>query len=153
MREISYAVYEYPFCRLKIGCTDEAVQYVLFTDEAAGGARTPLSDRADAQLREYFAGTRREFDLPLAPEGTAFRKQVWAALLEIPYGETRSYREIAERIGSPKAVRAVGGANHHNPISILIPCHRVVGAGGGLTGYAGGLETKAQLLALEGARG
>ncbi len=153
MKDISYVVYEYPFCRLKIGCTDEAVCAVLFTDEAVGGAHTPLSDRADLQLREYFAGERREFDLPLAPEGTAFRKRVWTALCEVPYGETRSYREIAERIGSPKAVRAVGGANHHNPISILVPCHRVVGAGGGLTGYAGGLETKERLLALEGARG
>ena len=105
---------------------------------------------APAQLREYFAGTRRTFDLPLAPRGTAFQQRVWAALRAIPYGETCTYGELAAAIGSPSASRAVGMANHHNPIPIVIPCHRVIGANGTLTGYAGGLEIKRKLLALEG---
>lgn len=118
----------------------------------ADGAQdaSPLLDAAEAQLREYFAGTRRTFDLPLAPRGTAFQQRVWAALRAIPYGETRTYGELAAAIGSPSASRAVGMANHHNPIPIVIPCHRVIGANGTLTGYAGGLEIKRKLLALEG---
>ena len=111
---------------------------------------SPLLDAAEAQLREYFAGTRRTFDLPLAPRGTAFQQRVWAALRAIPYGETRTYGELAAAIGSPSASRAVGMANHHNPIPIVIPCHRVIGANGTLTGYTGGLEIKRKLLALEG---
>ena len=111
---------------------------------------SPLLDAAEAQLREYFAGTRRTFDLPLAPRGTAFQQRVWAALRAIPYGETCTYGELAAAIGSPSASRAVGMANHHNPIPIVIPCHRVIGANGTLTGYAGGLEIKRKLLALEG---
>ena len=109
--------------------------------------------RAARQLAEYFAGTRRTFDLPLAftARGTPFQQKVWRALLTIPFGETRSYGEIAAQIGSPRAVRAVGAANGRNPISIVAPCHRVVGANGKLTGFAGGLENKAYLLALEGA--
>ena len=106
--------------------------------------------QAKAQLSEYFAGTRQEFTLPLSPKGTPFQQKVWAALQTIPYGQTRSYGEIARQIGSPKAARAVGMANHHNPIAILIPCHRVVGQNGALTGYAGGLERKKALLQLEG---
>lgn len=109
----------------------------------------PLAARAEAQLREYFSGERRDFDLPLRPEGTEFQLSVWEALRTIPYGERRSYGEIAAQIGRPRACRAVGMANHRNPISILIPCHRVVGASGQLTGYGGGLEAKAALLALE----
>ncbi|ARP88121.1 methylated-DNA--[protein]-cysteine S-methyltransferase [Bordetella genomosp. 9] len=105
----------------------------------------------ERQLREYFAGERVCFDLPLDFCGTEFQKRVWQALLEIPYGETRSYRDIALRIGHATAVRAVGAANGRNPISIVAPCHRVVGASGGLTGFAGGLPAKAALLALEGA--
>lgn len=101
------------------------------------------------QLVEYFAGERREFHLPLHPRGTPFQQEVWEALQKIPYGETRSYRQIAEAIGRPNACRAVGGANHHNPIMIVIPCHRVVGADGSLTGYASGLEVKQKLLRLE----
>ena len=111
---------------------------------------SPLLDAAEAQLREYFAGARRTFDLPLAPHGTAFQQRVWAALRAIPYGETRTYGELAAAIGSPNASRAVGMANHRNPIPIIIPCHRVIGANGTLTGYAGGLEVKRKLLALEG---
>lgn len=113
-------------------------------------ADTPLLVQAKAQLSEYFAGTRQEFTLPLSPKGTPFQQKVWAALQTIPYGQTRSYGEIARQIGSPKAARAVGMANHHNPIAILIPCHRVVGQNGALTGYAGGLERKKALLQLEG---
>jgi methylated-DNA-[protein]-cysteine S-methyltransferase len=104
---------------------------------------------AERQLAEYFAGTRRTFELPLDFEGTEFQRSVWAALLTIPYGETRSYGQIARQIGRPKAVRAVGAANGRNPLSIVAPCHRVIGASGELTGFAGGLETKEFLLALE----
>lgn len=101
------------------------------------------------QLEEYFAGRRRSFDLSLAPVGTPFQRRVWDALREIPYGETVSYGEIARRIGRPGAARAVGLANGRNPISVIVPCHRVIGAGGGLTGYGGGLERKRLLLELE----
>ena len=104
---------------------------------------------ARQQLEEYFAGARRQFDLPLAPRATAFQARVLAALQTIPYGETRSYRDIAEALGNPKAVRAVGGANARNPIPIVIPCHRVIGRGGALTGFGGGLDAKRVLLALE----
>ena len=102
------------------------------------------------QLDEYFAGWRREFSVPLLASGTRFRQRVWNALQDIPYGETITYQTLAKRIGQPKACRAVGGANHHNPISILIPCHRVVGSNGQLTGYGGGLPIKDFLLTLEG---
>ena len=112
---------------------------------------TPLLARGREELLEYLAGARRDFDLPLAPQGTPFQQRVWAALREIPYGQTRSYRELALAAGSPRGYRAVGMANHRNPIPILIPCHRVVGADGSLTGYAGGLELKRKLLELEGA--
>ena len=104
---------------------------------------------AAAQLQEYFAGERATFDVPLRLEGPAFRRQVWEALLEIPYGETASYGQIADRIGKPGAARAVGVANGHNPIAIIVPCHRVIGANGSLTGYGGGLHRKQILLDLE----
>lgn len=103
------------------------------------------------QIEEYFAGSRREFDLPLAPAGTDFQQKVWRALLEIPYGRTASYMEQAQRLGNAKAVRAVGLANGRNPIPIVIPCHRVIGSNGSLTGYAGGLAIKRALLEMEGA--
>lgn len=136
---------------------DGAALFGLYFD---GHRRTPrltdLGPRADAgfdeaarQLGEYFAGTRREFDLELAPRGSAFEKQVWALLTDIPYGETRTYGQLAAELGDPAAAQAVGNANGWNPISIIVPCHRVVGAGGGLTGYAGGLERKRFLLSLE----
>jgi methylated-DNA-[protein]-cysteine S-methyltransferase len=102
-----------------------------------------------SQLTEYFAGEREEFDLPLDPQGTEFQLAVWRALTEIPYGETRSYGQIAEAVGRPKAARAVGMANNKNPIAVIVPCHRVIGAGGALVGYAGGLERKTLLLELE----
>lgn len=110
---------------------------------------TPLLAEGKQQLLEYLSGQRRVFDLPLAPRGTEFYRSVWHALEDIPYGETRSYRDIAQAVGRPKAVRAVGQANHNNPIPIIIPCHRVVGANGSLTGYGGGLDLKERLLRLE----
>ncbi len=109
----------------------------------------PVLVETEAQLRDYFAGTRDRFDLPLDMAGTDFQKRVWAQLLAIPFGETRTYGEIARAIGSPNAVRAVGGANGRNPISIVAPCHRVIGGNGTLTGFAGGLEAKRYLLAHE----
>lgn len=109
----------------------------------------PLLRLARDQLREYFAGRRRDFDLPLAPRGTQFQLLVWRALRAIPYGETRSYGQIAAAAGNPRACRAVGLANNRNPIAIIVPCHRVIGADGSLTGYAAGLDIKARLLALE----
>lgn len=109
----------------------------------------PLLLRTEAQLAEYFAGERRAFDLPLDFSGTVFQKQVWAALLAIPFGQTRSYADIARAIGRPTASRAVGAANGRNPISIVTPCHRVIGASGALTGFAGGLAAKRHLLDLE----
>lgn len=112
---------------------------------------TPVIRVCAKQLQEYFAGRRKDFDLPLSPEGTAFEKEVWQALRTIPYGELRTYGQMAAQLGRPTASRAVGRANGLNPIGILIPCHRVIGANGKLTGYAGGLEMKERLLALEGA--
>jgi methylated-DNA-[protein]-cysteine S-methyltransferase len=110
---------------------------------------TALLDRAVSQLNEYFAGSRRSFDLPLAPSGTEFQLACWRALAEIPYGETRSYGEQARRIGRPDRARAVGAANGANPIAIILPCHRVIGADGSLVGFGGGLGTKRRLLDLE----
>jgi methylated-DNA-[protein]-cysteine S-methyltransferase len=110
---------------------------------------TPLLLEAKIQLEEYFAGKRREFRLPLAPKGTEFQQRVWKALLAIPYGETRSYGEIARDIGNPRASRAVGMANNRNPIAIIIPCHRVIGSTGRLVGYGGGLDKKEFLLNIE----
>ena len=110
----------------------------------------PALAKTRAQLDEYFAGNRQHFDLPLAPSGTTFQKAVWAALSEIPFGEVRSYGDIAKGIGKPSAVRAVGAANSRNPLPVVVPCHRVIGTDGSLTGFAGGLERKRQLLTLEG---
>ena len=112
----------------------------------------PALAAAGTQLREYFAGARREFSLALAPDGNPFELRVWSALREIPYGETVSYGEIARRIGAPAAARAVGLANGRNPIAVIVPCHRVIGADGSLTGYGGGLERKRALLDLEAGR-
>jgi methylated-DNA-[protein]-cysteine S-methyltransferase len=111
---------------------------------------TPLLKTAAAQLQSYLQGELSVFSLPLAPAGTPFMQQVWACISKIPYGRTASYHEIADLVGSPRAARAVGLANHRNPIPIFIPCHRVVGANGSLTGYRGGLELKRRLLAIEG---
>lgn len=134
----------------------EALSHLLFGRVELLGAQeeaSPLLEEAKRQLGEYFAKGRRAFDLPLAPKGTAFQMRVWQALQSIPYGETRNYQQVAEMAGSPKACRAAGMANHNNPLSILIPCHRVIGKDGGLTGYGGGLEAKRFLLELEGAWG
>ncbi len=135
-----------------------ALVAITWPDDRPGRVRLPpFEDRpnepvlveAAIQLDDYFARRRDRFDLPLAPRGTSFQQDVWAALRTIPYGETRSYAAIAAQIGRPAAVRAVGAANGRNPLSIVVPCHRVVGSGGHLTGFAGGLATKRQLLALE----
>ncbi|MFH4895344.1 methylated-DNA--[protein]-cysteine S-methyltransferase [Vibrio sp. Y42_MX_L11] len=115
----------------------------------ARDAQHPVLRQAVTQLNEYFSGLRNEFELPLAATGTDFQNQVWQALTTIPYGETWSYQDLANAIGNPKAVRAVGLANGKNPISIVVPCHRVIGKSGKLTGYAGGVERKQRLLSLE----
>jgi len=112
--------------------------------------KTPLLLEAEQQLAAYLSGSRTGFDLPLQPQGTPFQQKVWTALQQIPHGETRTYRQIAEQIGQPTAARAVGMANHRNPLLIFIPCHRVVGCDGALTGYAGGVHMKRELLHLEG---
>jgi len=111
---------------------------------------TQLLKTAAEQLKEYLAGNRQTFDLPLDPRGTEFQKAVWNALLDIPFGEIRSYKQVAEAIGNPKACRAVGMANNKNPILIVIPCHRVIGSDGSLVGYGGGIDLKEKLLKLEG---
>jgi len=112
---------------------------------------TPVMRQTERQLAEYFRGERRDFDLPLAPVGTLFQRQVWATLAGIPYGQTISYAQLAQRVSKPTAMRAVGAANGRNPLPIVLPCHRVIGADGSLTGFGGGLPTKQFLLQLEGA--
>jgi methylated-DNA-[protein]-cysteine S-methyltransferase len=114
-------------------------------------ASVPPLPEAARQLRAYFDGSLTDFDLPLAPQGTAFQRKVWRALCDIPFGETISYAQLAHRVGNPKASRAVGMANSRNPVSIIVPCHRVIGADGSLTGYAGGIERKRALLVHEAA--
>ena len=139
-----------PVGTLLVEAEDGAITKLDYVDVIGKNDTCPVLDEAERQLREYFEGKRRAFDLPLAPEGTVFQQRVWAALREIPWGEVRSYGDIARRIGQPGATQAVGGANHRNPIAILIPCHRVIGADGGMTGYGGGLDRKRALLRLEG---
>ena len=143
---------------LKLVATENALVAVLWENENPKRVRLaelieqvdhPILLETQKQLCEYFAGTRQQFDLPLDFEGTVFQKKVWQALLAIPFGETRSYRDIAEKVGNIKAVRAVGAANGKNPISIIAPCHRVVGVNGKLVGFAGGLNNKEILLGLE----
>ena len=119
-------------------------------DEPLRPPETPLLIQAERELGEYFSGTRRGFDLPLAPQGTDFQRRVWRALQDIPYGQTRSYAQLAAAVGAPRACRAVGGANGRNPLPILIPCHRVIAADGRLAGFSAGLERKEALLELEG---
>ena len=121
-------------------------------DESTGALTPRQLDDLSTQLTEYFNGTRKTFHYPLAPRGTPFQLAVWNALLEIPYGATMTYAQLAHRIGKPNAVRAVGAANGANPIPVIIPCHRVIGSNGTLTGYGGGIERKQWLLALEGQR-
>lgn len=138
-----------PIGLLTIEETDGAITALRFGGETVSPPPTPLLQRAAQQLTEYFAARRRRFDLPLRPQGTAFQQAAWSALCDIPYGQTRTYAQQAAAIGNPKACRAVGMANHRNPLPLFIPCHRVIGAGGKLTGYAGGLAVKRFLLELE----
>lgn len=123
---------------------------ILFGEAAGSESGDPVLREARRQLEEYFAGSRRDFDLPLGASGTPFQQQVWRALGTIPFGQTASYSDVARLIGRPRAVRAVGAANGRNPLAIVVPCHRVIGSDGQLTGYAGGLEVKCWLLAHEG---
>ncbi len=144
------AYYESSLGFLKISCENGGITEIKCVPQP-GPDHTPcpVSDQAAAQFLEYFAGSRKAFDLPLAPKGTPFQQSVWQALLQIPYGQTRSYGQIAASIGSPGASRAIGMACNKNPIWIAIPCHRVLGRGQALTGYAGGLAMKQALLTLE----
>lgn len=158
MKTRSFHLLPSPVGTLKLVASDAGLSAILWENDRAG--RVPLGQlqpddhhpvilSAARQLTEYFAGNRESFDLPLAPEGTVFQQEVWAALRTIPFGETRTYADIARQIGRPKAVRAVGAANGRNPISIITPCHRVIGSNGELTGFAGGLKTKEFLLNFE----
>src|SRR5262249_20412718 len=149
-----------PVGALTLIASNDGLAAILWENDRAGRVRldvvaedagNPVLRETERQLAEYFAGRRKAFDLTLDFAGTAFQKKVWHALLTIPFGETRSYAQIARQIGHPTAVRAVGAANGRNPISIVAPCHRVIGSSGALTGFAGGLDVKAQLLRLEGA--
>jgi methylated-DNA-[protein]-cysteine S-methyltransferase len=152
---MNYRLLETPVGTLRLVSDGSALTAIEFEGRYRDGAGEEsasdpvLSDCSD-QLREYFAGRRTRFDLPLSPEGTAFQQSVWQALGDIPFGAQRSYADIARAIGRPGAARAVGAANGRNPLPIVVPCHRVVGSDGSLTGYAGGLEIKRRLLALEG---
>ncbi len=146
---------ETPIGPLTLTEEDGALTGVLFSPDAPRGAlvaETPLIRQAFEQLEEYFRGERRAFDLPMDARGTPFQRRCWQALLAIPYGQTRTYAQQAQAVGSPRACRAVGMANHRNPLPVLIPCHRVVGADGSLTGYAGGLRIKQMLLEIEQSR-
>lgn len=145
-------IYQYlnsPIGFIKITANDEAINEVTFVENEEEDKPNALTQEAVNQLMEYFEGKRKVFDLPLSPIGTPFQQAVWKALCSIPYGETRSYGEIAKMIGNSKASRAVGMANNRNPISIIIPCHRVIGASGKLVGYGGGIDKKIYLLNLE----
>ncbi len=149
MQNENYAIYSLPCGRLRISYIYSAIVGINRTEQMDKGCPSALSDSAYEQLTEYFNGKRREFDLPYFTNGTAFQERVWRALTQIPYGQTISYKQLAATVGNEKACRAVGGANNKNPISIIIPCHRVVGARGDLVGYGGGLDMKAVLLELE----
>lgn len=138
-----------PIGQLKVIANDDAVIEVVFDSSPTIGESNEVVELALNQLSEYFAGTRQVFELPLGAKGTDFRQQVWQQLCEIPYGQTVSYSDIANGIEKPKAVRAVGAANGANPIAVVVPCHRVIGKNGTLTGYAGGLDRKQWLLQFE----
>jgi methylated-DNA-[protein]-cysteine S-methyltransferase len=147
----SYAVTSSPLGDLLLRWKRDRLVEIRFGGEPAHdwqqAPHTPFG--AEAQLAAYFAGQLTQFDLPITAHGTSFQQQVWAQLLKIPYGVTMTYGELAGALGRPTASRAVGGANHRNPLPIVIPCHRVIGAGGRLTGYAGGLDIKLKLIELE----
>jgi methylated-DNA-[protein]-cysteine S-methyltransferase len=151
-----------PVGTLTLVATDQGLAAILWANERPGRVRLqldaeevdhPVLVEAERQLAEYFAGRRRRFELTLDLSGTAFQREVWRALRTIPFGETRTYAQLAQQIGHPGAARAVGAATGRNPLSIVAPCHRVVGSTGALTGFAGGLDVKTRLLELEGARG
>jgi methylated-DNA-[protein]-cysteine S-methyltransferase len=155
-----YKMIDSPVGRLTLAATDQGLAAILWENDRPGRVRLnleteshrhPVLLEAERQLQEYFAGDRTRFTVTLDVAGTPFQRQVWNALRTIPFGETRSYAQIARQIGNPRAMRAVGAASGRNPLSIIAPCHRVIGSTGGLTGFAGGLENKARLLALEGA--
>lgn len=139
-----------PLGLVYVGSDGDAVTEVYFTDTPPASATScAVVDQALQQLKEYFAGQRQHFDLPLHAQGTAFQQSVWRQLQAIPYGQLASYKDVAQAVDNPKGVRAVGMANNRNPISIVIPCHRVVGSNGSLTGYGGGLDKKEWLIELE----
>lgn len=145
-------LFDTPLGPMGLAAEEDTIVHLYLPNEAVPTViehETVLLAEGKRQVLEYLDGRRRAFDLPLALRGTAFRKQVWGALTAIPYGVTITYGELAERIGNPKAVRAVGQANHHNPIPLIVPCHRVIGVDGSLTGYGGGVELKRRLLELE----
>ena len=147
----NFAVYKSPVGYLCIKSQDKVITGIkkLAEKPKSLGEKSALMDKVFKQLTEYFAGKRKKFAFPFVLHGTEFQKKVWAELEKIPYGETRSYGQIAAAIGNPKAARAVGMANNRNPIIIVVPCHRVIGASGKLVGYGGGLEMKEALLKLE----
>ncbi|MBV9998052.1 MAG: methylated-DNA--[protein]-cysteine S-methyltransferase [Verrucomicrobia bacterium] len=157
-----YKVIDSPVGKLKLVASQKGLAAVLWENDDPRRVRLspveedtahPLLAEAEQQLKEYFSGQRKSFSLRLDPVGTPFQNRVWQALLGIPFGETRRYGELAEQLGSASARRAVGAANGRNPIAIVVPCHRVIGASGELTGFAGGLEVKKRLLMLEGRTG
>jgi methylated-DNA-[protein]-cysteine S-methyltransferase len=161
METLGYSRMNSPVGPLLIGMTETALAVLSFDRDLParlGGRAVTWQESTEAtevvrlQLQEYFAGRRRKFSVPLDLRGTDFQKQCWRELLRIPYGETRSYAEIAQAVGRPNAYRAVGQSNHRNPVAIIVPCHRVLAAGTALGGYGGGLATKAFLLRLEGAQ-
>jgi methylated-DNA-[protein]-cysteine S-methyltransferase len=156
--KLFYKEIESPVGKLKLVASSNALIAVLWEQERPNRVkldtlnldiRHPILLETERQLTEYFSNQRTEFDLPLQPDGTEFQKKVWQALSAIPFGQTRSYLDLARAVGAPEAFRAVGAANSRNPLSIVVPCHRVVASDGSLTGYAGGLRNKAALLALE----
>jgi methylated-DNA-[protein]-cysteine S-methyltransferase len=153
---LNYRFLATPIGHLRLVSNGRALVRIEFQSQhgSDGCERTdPVLEQAARELQEYFTAERKTFDVPLEAQGSAFQQAVWRALRNIPYGVLRSYREIAEQLGNRQAVRAVGAANGRNPIPIIVPCHRVVGSDGRLTGFAGGLPTKRALLELEGARG
>ena len=157
----AYKIIDSPVGKLKLVASDKGLAGVLWErentrpvplSEAVEDKQHPVLVETEQQLGEYFAGKRKTFSIALDLRGTQFQKDVWEALLAIPFGETRSYGQLAKQLGNPRATRAVGAANGRNPVSIIVPCHRVIGSSGKLTGFGGGLETKAHLLSLEDVR-
>lgn len=148
-----YANVSSPVGNLTLVASDKGLHAVLFDSSAPANAEKnadhPILKKTAAQLKEYFLGQRKDFDLPLVPDGTVFQKTAWAELTKIPYGKTTSYQAQAQCLGDSKKARAVGTANSQNPIAIIVPCHRVIAKNGSLSGYAGGVQTKSFLLALE----